>query len=193
MPGFNNPFVGQQCEPAYGKGWYDGWSAGYAAGRGLPDPTMERNRRNRNAIMEEARLATLLPAGEDMLWEMTFAAARSRDEKSREEKSRQDKPATGGGGGVKARRPRKGKKTGVSLTHAPWIHADRKGKLGGPGYLSRPASERRRILDSCVRRWGYPSCRGSVQVLNRNGKVRAHYGSVINADSAYLHARYGAK
>lgn len=72
-----------------------------------------------------------------------------------------------------------------------WI--TRPGKLGGPGYLARPAAERHRLLDSCVTRYGYRSCLGSLMVLNRNREIKALHGPKIDGDKRYLEKKYGAK
>lgn len=71
----------------------------------------------------------------------------------------------------------------------PWI--TRPGKLGGKGFLARPQSERRRILDNCVRRYGYRSCLGSLQVLEHNRAIAEAHSAEIDSDTAYLKEKYG--
>lgn len=71
----------------------------------------------------------------------------------------------------------------------PWI--TRPGKLGGKGFLARPQSERRRILDNCVRRYGYRSCLGSLQVLERNQAIAKAHSAEIDSDIVYLKRKYG--
>ena len=71
----------------------------------------------------------------------------------------------------------------------PWI--TRPGKLGGPGYLSRSAAERHKILDRCVAQYGYRSCLGSIQVLMRNRKVYARHRAALDTDNDYLVSTYG--
>lgn len=75
--------------------------------------------------------------------------------------------------------------------HPAWISASRKGKLGGPGYTHKSASERHRLLNACVRRYGYRSCLGSVQVLERNRAIKASHGPVLASDRLYLERAYG--
>lgn len=67
----------------------------------------------------------------------------------------------------------------------------REGKLGGPGYLSKSQAQRRKILDKCVKQYGYRSCLGSVMVLNRNRTIAARHGAKIDADKEYLKKKYG--
>lgn len=84
----------------------------------------------------------------------------------------------------------RGSKDGPHSKDAKWIQ--RAGKLQGKGYLSKTAAERHKILDKCVAKWGYASCRGSVQVLNRNSAVKAKHGAKISADVAYLVKKFGS-
>ncbi len=48
----------------------------------------------------------------------------------------------------------------------------RPGKLGGPGFLSRPPDEQLRILDRCRDEYGTRSCLGSVMLLERLAPAR---------------------
>lgn len=59
------------------------------------------------------------------------------------------------------RRPR----SRAAPAHPPWI--THPGKLGGPGYLSKTDIVRHRLLNACIARHGWNSCRGSVAVLQR--------------------------
>ena len=84
-----------------------------------------------------------------------------------------------GSKGVRSRGAKQGlfsKKKG----YKPWI--TREGKLGGPGYFSKPAATRHRILNECVRGYGYRSCLGSLMVLNRSRELKKKYGAKIDAD-----------
>lgn len=63
----------------------------------------------------------------------------------------------------------RGARGGAHSKEKPWIQ--REGKLGGPGYLSKTAAARHKLLDSCVSEYGYASCLGSVNVLNRNASI----------------------
>src|SRR3990172_4886132 len=77
----------------------------------------------------------------------------------------------------------RGRKTGGKFSRSrgykPWI--TRKGKLGGEGFLSKSASTQHKILDKCVKDWGYRSCLGSVMVLSRNKDIKVKYGAKLNA------------
>lgn len=96
--------------------------------------------------------------------------------------------------GTKGVRSR-GAKQGPYSNKKPWI--THKGKLGGKGYMHKPAAERHRLLDRCVnggdgeKAWGYISCLDSLQVLNRSHVLHAKYGNIIEADKRYLERKYG--
>lgn len=85
----------------------------------------------------------------------------------------------------------RGRKHGIFSGEKPWI--TRKGKLGGPGFLSKTRGSRERLLDSCVKSYGYRSCLGSVNVLSRNRKVKAKYGAEIREMMNYLEDKYGRR
>ena len=70
-----------------------------------------------------------------------------------------------------------------------WI--TRKGKLGGKGFLSKSVSAQHRLLNKCVRGYGYRSCLGSVMVLNRNSVIRRKHGAKIDKLKRYLMNKYG--
>jgi hypothetical protein len=74
--------------------------------------------------------------------------------------------------------------------HPSWIR--NKGKLGGPGFLSRAATVQHSLLNGCVSRHGYRSCLDSVLVLARNRKVNAHFGPTIRSLSSYLKTKFGS-
>lgn len=73
------------------------------------------------------------------------------------------------------------------------IKITREGKLGGPGYLDRSASARHKILDGCVKKYGYRSCLGSIQALAVLGKREMAKADrdKIAADRNYLVKKYG--
>lgn len=75
------------------------------------------------------------------------------------------------------------------------IKSKRSGKLGGSGYLSLPAKDRRVRLRKCVKSWGYRSCLGSVQALEVWGKNRftASQLSKLASDRNWLVRTYGAE
>ncbi len=84
----------------------------------------------------------------------------------------------------------RGAKGGVFPNEEPWITHE--GKLGGPGYTSKSAKERHKILDKCVKgKWGYRSCLGSIMVLLRNTEISAKVRKVLEADKKYLMDKYG--
>lgn len=70
-----------------------------------------------------------------------------------------------------------------------WI--TRPGKLGGPGFLSKPSSEQHRLLNKCVKEYGYRSCLGSIMVLQRSRAINSAYGSKLNSLKNYLKKKYG--
>lgn len=72
-----------------------------------------------------------------------------------------------------------------------WIY--RHGKLGGPGFLHRPTRDQHRLLAASVRRYGYRSTLGSLEVLNRTRLVRQRHGAKINALKAWLEFSYGGE
>ena len=69
----------------------------------------------------------------------------------------------------------------------------RKGKLGGPGYATRPWSERKAILDAGVRKYGYRSMLGSILFLENigAGASDARIRAALAHDHRYL-MTYGA-
>jgi hypothetical protein len=69
-----------------------------------------------------------------------------------------------------------------------WI--TRPGKLGGRGFLSKSSTEQHRLLDKCVKEYGYKSCLGSVLVLNRSQSIRRSYGTKIDKLKNYLQTKY---
>jgi hypothetical protein len=74
------------------------------------------------------------------------------------------------------------------------ITSTRPGKLGGAGYLKKTPEARRRHLATCVRKWGYRSCLGSIQALEVWLKNRgsASDKAKLRSDRAWLVSNYGA-
>ena len=72
--------------------------------------------------------------------------------------------------------------------HKPWI--TRKGKLGGPGFLSKPIVEQHRLLHNCVQKYGYRSCLGSVMVLERNTHVSPQKKKMLKQNRLFLERKY---
>jgi len=95
-----------------------------------------------------------------------------------------------GSPGVRSRGAKSGKYS-KKKGYKPWI--TREGKLGGKGYLSKSTVSRRRILNRCVKNWGYRSCLGSIMVLNRSSTLRRKYGRKLDEDKEYLKRKYGGK
>lgn len=85
----------------------------------------------------------------------------------------------------------RGAKGGKYAGKKKWI--TREGKLGGAGYMSKPAATRHALLNRCVREYGYRSCLGSLMVLNRSKAEHTKYGKIINADKNYLKNKFGGK
>jgi hypothetical protein len=87
----------------------------------------------------------------------------------------------------------RGRKTGGPYSRAkgykPWI--TREGKLGGAGFLEKSASAQHKLLDKCVKKYGYRSCLGSVMVLNRNKDIKRKHGKKLTALRNYLKKKYG--
>jgi hypothetical protein len=92
-------------------------------------------------------------------------------------------------GGAPARRIPSTRLAARPLKSHHWIL--RQGKLGGPGYLTKPPSKRKRLLKSCMRKYGYQSCLESVLVLARNRKVNENHRNAIEADRLWLEQNYG--
>jgi len=71
----------------------------------------------------------------------------------------------------------------------------REGKLGGPGYLKKSAKERHKILNKCVKKYGYISCLRSLQyllVLGKNEWSKAQLNKV-RADMKWIEKTHGKK
>lgn len=83
----------------------------------------------------------------------------------------------------------RGAKSGPYAEEKPWIQ--REGKLGGPGYTSKSAKERHKILDKCVKQYGYRSCLGSIMVLLRDSEISSKVRKKLDSDKKYLEKNYG--
>lgn len=86
-------------------------------------------------------------------------------------------------------RTSRGAKAGPHSGEAKWIQ--RKGKLGGAGYTEKSAASRHKILDACVKKYGYRSCLGSIMVLERDSEISSKAKAALKADRAYLERKYG--
>jgi hypothetical protein len=76
------------------------------------------------------------------------------------------------------------------------VHPERKGKLGGKGYVERAwtgVKGRKRLLDEAVEVWGYRSVLGSIQFLERMDEIRKRYGGMLQHDRVYLRETYGGQ
>ena len=91
--------------------------------------------------------------------------------------------------GTKGVRSR-GAKQGPFKGEKPWI--TREGKLGGPGYTKKPAKERHKLLESCMREYGFASCRDSLQVLLRNSEIKPKTRKTIESDVKWIEKNYEA-
>jgi hypothetical protein len=76
---------------------------------------------------------------------------------------------------------------------AKWLAGaiTRPGKLGGPGFLSKPLKTQKQILDRCERQYGYRSCLGSVMILQRIPATAARFGPRLAQLKSYLVKKYG--
>lgn len=86
-------------------------------------------------------------------------------------------------------RTSRGAKSGPYSDESPWIQ--REGKLGGPGYTDKTQKERRKILDRCVKEYGYRSCLGSIMVLLRSTELHKDTRKKLEKDKKYLMDKYG--
>lgn len=84
------------------------------------------------------------------------------------------------------------KRPSAELQHY-WLRdaIQRKGKLGGKGFLSKPRATQKQILAKCQREYGYRSCLGSVMVLERIPETRAKYGRTLTSLRKWLVKEYG--
>lgn len=78
---------------------------------------------------------------------------------------------------------RKSSKRTKSKSKYSWIK--RKGKLGGPGFLSKSRKTQKRLIDKCKRRYGKRSCLGSVMVLERSSILKKKYGDTLKSLHRY--------
>lgn len=90
---------------------------------------------------------------------------------------------------TKPKKSSKSRSRSASPKRQKWISHE--GKLGGHGYLTKTAAQRHKILDQCVKDWGYRSCLGSVLVLNRNRNIKSLYGDIIESDKNYVMRKHG--
>lgn len=67
----------------------------------------------------------------------------------------------------------------------------KKGKLGGPGYTRKPASERHRLLDRCAKQYGYRSCLGTLQALLLSTELSPGVKNVLDEDKTWLMKKHG--
>ncbi len=58
-----------------------------------------------------------------------------------------------------------------------WIK--HKGRLGGKGFLTKKTSEQKKLIKNCVKKYGYKSCLGAVNVLSRNRKIEKKYSKKL--------------
>ena len=72
-----------------------------------------------------------------------------------------------------------------------WIK--RKGKLGGPGFLSKPKGEQHRLLDDAVQKFGYRSTLGSIMALERSSAIDENYGEELEGLRDWLKGKYGGE
>jgi hypothetical protein len=90
----------------------------------------------------------------------------------------------------KRRKSRRSRKSPSKRKSYNWI--TRPGKLGGPGFLSKSSSEQHRLLNKCVKEYGYRSCLGSIMVLQRSRSINRAHGSKLNSLKNYLKNKYSS-
>lgn len=83
----------------------------------------------------------------------------------------------------------RGAKGGPYADEEPWI--EREGKLGGPGYTKKKQKDRRNILRSCVKKYDYRSCLGSLMVLLRSSEIKGKTRKTIESDKKWLMKEFG--
>lgn len=69
----------------------------------------------------------------------------------------------------------------------------REGKLGGPGYTTKPQAERHKLLERCQKKYGYRSCLGSLQVLLNSSEIKGRTRQTLSADKKWLVGKYGGR
>tara|TARA_B100000674_G_C37790670_1_gene891595 strand:+ start:27 stop:518 length:492 start_codon:yes stop_codon:yes gene_type:complete len=72
-----------------------------------------------------------------------------------------------------------------------WIK--RKGKLGGPGFLSKSKGEQHRLLDDAVQKYGYRSTLGSIMALERSTTIEQRHGEELEELRNWLRGKYGGE
>ena len=82
---------------------------------------------------------------------------------------------------------KRSKRSKMSKRSKQWI--TRPGKLGGPGFLTKPLEEQHALIDKCKDEYGYRSCLGSIQVLNRNRAIAKKHSAKINELANYLKSK----
>jgi hypothetical protein len=89
----------------------------------------------------------------------------------------------------KVGRRARGAKAGPYKGQKAWIR--REGKIGGPGYTTRSATDRHRDLNRAVGKYGYRSTLGSLQVLLRSTTISREKKNRIARDKEWLKSKYG--
>jgi hypothetical protein len=86
----------------------------------------------------------------------------------------------------------RGRKTGGKYKEEKkWI--TKIGKLGGSGFLTKTSTEQHKLLNNCVKKYGYRSCLGSLMVLNKNKIIKEKHGKKINSLVKYLKNKYSKR
>ena len=73
----------------------------------------------------------------------------------------------------------------------PWIQAT--GALGGRHYAEKPERVRRSLLGASIKRDGYRTTLGRLEVLLRSSELKAPTRAVLTADKKWLVRRFGGK
>ena len=72
-----------------------------------------------------------------------------------------------------------------------WIQE--KGKLGGPGYTTKGPRTRHAIIDKCVKKFGYNSCRNSIQLWLNTTTTTPQDRKIWLEDKMYIMAKYSPR
>lgn len=82
-----------------------------------------------------------------------------------------------------------GAKQGLRKGTKPLIQ--QKGKLGGAGYTKKSERARHQLLEQCVKRDGYRSCLGRLQVLMMSTAIKGKTRKTLDADKRWLMKKHG--
>lgn len=88
-------------------------------------------------------------------------------------------------------RDTRGSKAGPYRDEEKWIQKE--GTLGKGFLTTMSQAQRHKALDKCVKKFGYRSCLGKVQALNRSSTLKKKYGSKLTESREYLVKKFGKR